>query len=257
MRLHPPAFCAALAVGVLLPTAPALAAPAGVGCGDVVSGTVVLTADLVCAGSPVGLTLADEATLDLGGHRIVGDGTGTGIAIPGRGRTVVRGGVVTGWAEGVAVVADDSTRDWGTAEIDGLTVRGNDVGLQCDGASCSIRETTASDNGTAVVGGDPGTGASVGLQVTESVLTGNDVAIDARAAAGGRVVVWANVFRRNGHGILSVAPGTGVELNFARNNHRWGIHAPGTVDLGGNTARGNGRQPQCVGVVCDGPGPVS
>ncbi|WP_166435968.1 hypothetical protein [Cellulomonas shaoxiangyii] len=38
--------------------------------------------------------------------------------------------------------------------------------------------------------------------------------------------------------------------NEARGNSGWGIHAPGVTDAGGNTARGNGNQPQCVGVVC-------
>ena len=38
--------------------------------------------------------------------------------------------------------------------------------------------------------------------------------------------------------------------NSARNNTGWGINAPGATDLGGNTARHNGNEPQCVGVVC-------
>jgi parallel beta-helix repeat protein len=44
--------------------------------------------------------------------------------------------------------------------------------------------------------------------------------------------------------------GTSLSGNSARKNTRWGIHAPGAVDLGGNTASGNGNQPQCVGVAC-------
>lgn len=368
MRVRSAVLCPALVAGTVLLGTPAAAA--GVACGDVVVGEVTLTADLVCPGSPVGLALADGATLDLGGHRVVGDGTGTGITVPGLAETTVRGGVVTGWAQGLAVVPGDATSDWRYAMLDGLRLEGNDVGLsstgeypvalmevtasqlvgnrvgllasdtgwisfegtdltdnvtgmsaylsivgithaviarnatgvQCGGASCSVRSSTVADNGTALTA-DPPVDHHWYLSLAESTLTGNDVGVDARAGRHGWVEVFANViqhngtavtlrstrgeigqnrfldngigyvddgtgdtgettvryneFRRNGHGILSVSPGTAVEANFARNNHRWGIHAPGAVDLGDNTARGNGRQPQCVGVVCNGPGPVS
>jgi hypothetical protein len=52
--------------------------------------------------------------------------------------------------------------------------------------------------------------------------------------------------RRHPGGLPRRAPGR----QLRRQNARWGIHAPGAIDLGGNTARGNGNEPQCVGVVC-------
>ncbi|CAA9258427.1 MAG: FIG00485738: hypothetical protein [uncultured Corynebacteriales bacterium] len=66
------------------------------------------------------------------------------------------------------------------------------------------------------------------------------------------VLLDGNRFTRNGDGILSTVAGVRLRANAAVRNLGWGIHAPGAVDLGGNTARGNGRSPQCVGVVCAG-----
>jgi parallel beta-helix repeat protein len=52
-------------------------------------------------------------------------------------------------------------------------------------------------------------------------------------------------------GILIEAPGTLVGNNTANNNGDLGINAvPGTVDLHGNTASGNGNPLQCINVFC-------
>jgi len=59
-----------------------------------------------------------------------------------------------------------------------------------------------------------------------------------------------NTFVRNGDGVYVVHPGTSLGGNIARHNTGWGIYAPGATDLGGNVSRGNGKQPQCVGVIC-------
>ena len=40
--------------------------------------------------------------------------------------------------------------------------------------------------------------------------------------------------------------------NTAIFNRGYGIYAPGATDGGGNRAFGNGKQPQCTGVVCAG-----
>lgn len=72
----------------------------GVRCGDVISGTVTLTRDLRC--DDVGLVLEPGATLDLGGHRLIGPGTGSGVALrvdPEAWETpvAVRNGTVRDW----------------------------------------------------------------------------------------------------------------------------------------------------------------
>lgn len=60
-----------------------------------------------------------------------------------------------------------------------------------------------------------------------------------------------NRVTRNGDGILASQPGVRLRGNTALRNDGWGINVVGAVDLGGNVARGNGREPQCVGVTCD------
>ncbi|MBD7918553.1 hypothetical protein H9657_09735 [Cellulomonas sp. Sa3CUA2] len=364
-------LCSALVAGSVVLAVPAVAAPApAVRCGDVVAGAVVLTADLVCRGSAVGLTLLDGASLDLGGHRIVGGGTGTGVTIPGQGTVTIRNGVVTAWAQGAAVApGDDMTAGPGVATLDDLTFRGNDVGLSsiglggvtpeievtatrfvdnragvsglasrpvtltssrlvdndvaasfssgivtvvdsviahnrtglaCDEAACDVADSTLRDNGTAVSATWYGTatmhrntvtrndvgldsfwvpsvpnelventfsdnGTAVRLVSALGTLTGNtfvrnDVGFEGRSDDGPpdfTASLVDNEFRRNGDGILSVVGESTLQGNTAVRNERWGIHAPGAVDLGGNTARGNGNEPQCVGVVCGGPGPAS
>lgn len=64
------------------------------------------------------------------------------------------------------------------------------------------------------------------------------------------VTLTDNVFLRNGDAIDVLSPGT-LTNNRVERSTGWGIHAPHVTDGGGNTARGNGREPQCTGVVCD------
>ena len=59
-----------------------------------------------------------------------------------------------------------------------------------------------------------------------------------------------NIFVRNGDGIHVEDGGNSLKANSAGRNTGWGIYAPGSTDLGGNRAFGNGNSPQCVGVTC-------
>lgn len=157
-------------------------------------------------------------------------------------------------------VADNSlgvdVRAFGAEVVDSTLVR-NDVAVR-GFTSWGLIELTGSllrDNGTAVE-------LSVAtIAATGNTFRGNDVAyVDAEVDEnpfGGVSTLLDNRFVRNGDGVLAVSPGTELGGNSAVRNARWGIHAPGAVDLGGNTARGNGNEPQCVGVVCDGSSPTS
>ena len=98
----------------------------------------------------------------------------------------------------------------------------------------------------------PITGIGTRVFVRSSVFRGNGDGVTVTGAPEFvTVLLEGNTFVRNGNGIIGTAPPT-VELraNRADRNLGWGINLPGAVDLGGNTARGNGRSPQCVGVVC-------
>ena len=367
------AAAAAVLLGAGASTSAAVAPPPAVQCGDVITGDVVLTADLVCPTGPYGLKLALGATLDLDGHRVVGgaqrpatgDPVRTGIEIPPKGDVTIRGGTVTGWTYGVSpereVMPEDFER--GRATLDGVTLRdnylglaspgyvgetpeflvtssrivgnylglsswsaplitveaseivGNDIGaessaggwgftfvesvvarngtgLLCQDGSFLVEGSTLRDNTTAVTcsGGVTVRNSTIARNVNGirvgfdsyvglfgNVLRDNGRAVQLGDASGSVVDnrfvrndvafagtgTWAtttiegNEFRRNGDAILSVGAGSTLERNTAIRNERWGIHAPGAVDLGGNRAWGNGNEPQCVGVVWEGSGPGS
>jgi len=68
---------AALLVSVALGGTAAAAAPV-VTCGSTVTTDVTLTADLYCP-SGDGIILGSNVTLDLGGHSLVGGGSGVGV----------------------------------------------------------------------------------------------------------------------------------------------------------------------------------
>ncbi|MBO9554522.1 right-handed parallel beta-helix repeat-containing protein [Cellulomonas sp.] len=357
---------AAVLLGVAgVAATPTVASASPVACGATLTADTTLTADLRCPGANPALELATGVTLDLGGHAIVGNGTGTGVLAPAEGATV-RNGTLRGWD--VAVTnrwADpDAETTALTLVVEDARLAGNRVGLQTHGetfgwgwAPAEVRRTTFSGNGTgidltwygrATVEGatfkDNGTGISSdasGVQISgtafrrntqalsgyetgftvdtstftrntdgirvagtssltllDSTISGSGTAVDAALAylviqrstisgnttgvlaepAGGTIqgttfrgngtafsatvapfawdlVLQDNVVVRGGDGIVVQATGedwTALKLggNRVDGNTGWGIYAPGVTDLGGNTARGNGNEPQCTGVVC-------
>ncbi|MEV7013126.1 right-handed parallel beta-helix repeat-containing protein [Streptosporangium sp. NPDC051022] len=117
---------------------------AAVGCGDVLTSSVTLTADLSCPGD--GLTVgADDVTVNLGGHTLSGGGTGfsTGVSVIGHKGVTVRNGTVTGFGDAGVRAAQGATvtlsrvRATGTrlvGEYDGsMTVTGSPATCLMDG----------------------------------------------------------------------------------------------------------------------------
>lgn len=97
-RLVTLAAGALVVAGSCLPAAPAAAATA-VRCGDTLTRDTVLKRDLTCAGD--GLTLSPGVRLDLDGHRLRGDGTGTGVRALGSNGAALRDGRIVGWNHGL------------------------------------------------------------------------------------------------------------------------------------------------------------
>ena len=82
-----------------------------------------------------------------------------------------------------------------------------------------------------------------GVQVTGNLFRGNGFAPGANVDTAGNPLVsgvWSD-------------DGTTFTANQAIGNAGHGIEAYGATDGGGNSAWGNGLEPQCVGVVCTGP----
>jgi len=94
-------------------------------CGQVVTANISLTRDVgPCAGDGI-LVGADGITVNLNGHRVVGTpgpGDNVGIRLPRRRGVVVRGGIVTGFGAGVAILGGSHNT------VTGITARDN-VGL--------------------------------------------------------------------------------------------------------------------------------
>jgi len=347
-----------------LTAAPAIAAPSPLVCGSTLTEDTTLAGDLRCPGASPALHLARGVTLDLGGHAVVGNGTGSAISAAPDGATV-RNGTVRGWDVAVSnepanpdaepdpltlLVEDVRLADnevalrtqgeflgsWGPTVVRRTTFSGNETGLDITWYGiATVEDSTFKDNGTAIssdassvqvsgtafhrntvglsgyeasflvdasrfvgntsgvaVGGtssltlrgstvsgsDTGVSAGLGYVVIEgSTLSRNATAVVAEYAGGlisgttfrhngvafnaaqapyyWDLVLQDNVVVRNGDGIVTQPTDEDWTLlklggNRVEDSTGWGIHAPGVTDLGGNTARRNGNEPQCTGVVC-------
>lgn len=82
----------------------ARAAEAEVTCGSTVTTDVTLIADLVCA-SGDGIVLGTGVTLDLGGHRLTGGGSGVGVSTSpdSIGGNTIRNGTIENWQAGISL----------------------------------------------------------------------------------------------------------------------------------------------------------
>ena len=124
-----------------------------------------------------------------------------------------------------------SFSDWGGGTIAGNRFVGNTTAVEIGFASnLTIDGNVFTRNAKAVVS-------------TETAPSDPDDPLPTRASMTG------NRFTRNGDAI-NLLISVRLKQNSAVRNTGWGIYAPAATDLGGNTAHGNGRSPQCTGVVC-------
>ncbi|WNB85132.1 NosD domain-containing protein [Cellulomonas sp. ATA003] len=133
------------------------------------------------------------------------------------------------------------------ADLTRNVVTGGDVGFEAVGAwgGSTLRGNVFRDVGTAV------RLSSATATLVDNVFTGNGVGFTAEGDDPFfTAALEGNRFVRNGDGIVGVGVPTTLQGNVAVANRGWGIHAPGATDLGGNVARANGTDPQCVGVAC-------
>ena len=163
-------------------------------------------------------------------------------------RLVHNGTVYDGW-ESALTMTGNVIKDSGI----GYTVR-DDVG-QADDSPDIVTDNRFVGNDVAT---HLGPGASANVQGNR--FTGNRRGIEGHVLdeewATFRVLLQDNVLTGNVDAIyvpdafLADPTGYSLQGNRAIRNTGWGIYAPRATDLGGNVARGNGQQPQCVGVAC-------
>jgi hypothetical protein len=190
----------------------------------------------------------DESPLGVIVSRSTWNGGGsTGIRCGG-GFCTVTNNVISGTGTGVQTF-DTRLILVGNDIVGNLTgyVPGSDTGSPED-----VRGNRFLDNGVAVrvYGGAFGVGAGAAAELRRNVFEGNSVGFWAEAEGDYDFLLDRNTFTSNGDGVRASVGSPRLARNSAVDNTGWGIYAPGAVDLGGNTASGNGNEPQCVGVAC-------
>lgn len=245
MHVRPRITLAACAAALLLTGA--APAPDDVACGDVLTTSVTLTADLVCENGR-GLRIAAPLTLDLGGHALVlpddgGMPRGYAVTIDQvQGLVTVRNGSIRGWRYSTLRLSMhwDPVRDRTTfedLEVSGsargivpsvstvvarrVTFRDNEQAIECDSwCSLDLDHVVATGNRVAV------RASYADLTVRDSTFRDNQLAIFAHGTlnverstfydnysalstgGGGEATVRGNVFRRNDEGVyLESTPG--------------------------------------------------
>lgn len=197
-------------------------------------------------GNDVGVS-AGTGTLEMTGSLLRGNGIGAGCSESGCALTRV---TIVGGDTGVSSFL-------GSLAVRNSVFRGVGTGIDSSQASGAPGSYADVVTGSRFVGN--GTGVSAGfltkLAVRDSTFTRNDVGVAVPAAdpppdLPSAVELTGNRFTRNGNGVYAERTGVRIGDNAALRNTRWGIYAPGAVDLGGNRARGNGESRQCTGVVC-------
>ena len=161
-----------------------------VSCGDTVTQSIKLTADLSCGASD-GLDVgADHVRIDLGGHTISGTGPYNGVYANGYQYTTVRNGTIAGFED--AVFLDNAPH----GSITGIVARAD------PGVAIAVQDSpfSAVSKVTVVAYGYEG----VYLQTDGSSLTNSS--IDAAAnPVGTGVVVWGSGDSVSGNTVLASA----------------------------------------------------
>jgi hypothetical protein len=266
-------LCAgAVAAAFLAVTVPQASAQ-NLSCGSTITKSTTLTKDITgCPG--VGLRIgADDITLDLNGHTVSAaakrNPKAHGILNEGHDDVTIRGGTVRGFgAYGVRLShadrnlvegmrLDDNFTGVGLFESDkgvvarNLINRAKFVGANLTGGRAdrivSNRIHDSAGPGVFVHSSPAETGRRHEIDANE--LLGNGIEIHPGPR---RTRVTGNAIKlAAADGIMSFEPTTVIRGNSAIGNLLRGIDAPnGAIDAGGNTAKDNGQDPQCVGVVC-------
>ncbi|GAB3683566.1 right-handed parallel beta-helix repeat-containing protein [Angustibacter aerolatus] len=154
MHVRTALTAAALGTLALVATALGTAAPAsaraGLSCGDTVTSSRTLTRDLTCEG--LGLVLAPGVTLDLGGHTVRGNGSGTAVLTSASGTSGVKHGTVRGWATALLAGTGSPPDDGQPPKlvVSGVTVLDNGTGASAEFGRLAIDRSTFRSNGGAV-----------------------------------------------------------------------------------------------------------
>jgi hypothetical protein len=188
---------------------------APVACGDTITTSVTLTADLVCQGNGL-MVLGFNITINLNGHTINGPGAATitvGIIVSGQ--ALIQNGTIRGFGLGL--------QDEPASSADGINLRvtrnggGIDQGIE---GHLTLRRSYVNENAGGGIGGVICAG---GINVFDSQIVGNGG--DGITAHECAITAARNVISGNrGYGIWNEEWGVDLRDNQVNNNGLDGIH---------------------------------
>jgi hypothetical protein len=240
---------------------------AALSCGQTVTTSVALTADMSCPGSD-GLDIgANGVVVNLNGHTISGDGTHHGVLDAGDTAVVVENGVVNNFTFGV-LLSNGGTVQNVRSENDSqyaIFAAGNNAVISADYVlSSTFGIVVHAGSGGKVTGnwaaGNANNGIVVsgpGVSVLNNKATSNGTGIDMLNNVTG--LLSGNVADGNfNSGIVLGSPGSGVKSGLTASNNRaafngqYGIDSTpgGSSDGGGNVVQDNGNAAQCANIIC-------
>ena len=148
--------------------------PVMIACGQEITESITLEADLVCTSAPGLIVAADNITVDLGGFTISGEGDaamGPGIVFRNVSGSTVQKGTITNFGAGVAINGGANN------VVQNVTASGN-IGLAGGDFGDGIVVTDSSDNrieGNTVANNGPFSGISLVGACTANQVLGNTV----------------------------------------------------------------------------------
>jgi parallel beta-helix repeat protein len=239
-------------------------------CGQTVTTSVTLTADMFCPGGDGVDVGANGIIVNLNGHTISGDTTHIGVLDDGHTGVVIENGVVKNFAFGVVLVSGASgtvqnVRSENNPNVD-IRVVGNNSSISGDYAfESNFGIEIGQGSGVKVTGnwaaGNAGTGIAVegatGVSVLGNKATNNGTGIDMVSIGSG--LLSGNVADGNSsNGIFLSSSAGGVKSPLTASNNRaafngqFGITstAGGSTDGGGNVVQDNGNAAQCANIIC-------
>lgn len=240
-------------------------------CGQEIAQSTTLTHDLTdCPADGLVIT-QPGVTLDLGGHRVDGTGSGVGIAVDNLENVSIRNGIVREFTTGVRAFWSEAVNVSGVRVVrtaDGIAVEGGNYPV--------VSSNEVGDNGRGIILAD-----TWNATVSANRAWGNEIGIAVVSQADATVLSDNRSNRNDGTGIYVSESFTHLVRNLARHNRGHGIEIfdgsgeqeftalyrlgankatyngglgilvpPGTTDEGGNIAKNNGDPRECVNVSC-------
>jgi Right handed beta helix region len=272
----------AVVFSMLVITSGAAGADSGVSCGETVTTDTTLDSNLICDGPGL---IVDGATLDLNGNVLSGSNTSFGVRLQGLNAAVVNGTIrhfdggvqMNGSPSRVSNVTISDNVGAGVYGLGGRTF-GNPV-IQystitrngSNGIFLAVVDNARIDSN--VISNNGGSGIDADLYVDVARYTNNRITKNGKYglfAFSSTSTAIGNTLSHNGldgiHFVEGDAPffakGYTLTSNRADDNGGVGISAcvqdsasgnscaPGMIDGGGNVAKHNGGNAECVNVVC-------